>query len=139
MTKLVTQSLMSVCAILLLHSSLEHLSNPFRFLDGVMAYKLVPFSTARFIATSLPAVSLLTGIALMTTSMRLGGLAMTVLLGLMFVSVQTTALMRDLAISCGCFDPFRSEEVSLRSLVFPATLCLSAAVCFWLEMRHAKA
>ena len=58
MTKMMSHGLMSVCAILLLLSSLEHLSNPFRFLDGVMAYKLVSFSTARFIATTRPAVSL---------------------------------------------------------------------------------
>lgn len=136
MTRSFTFSLLSVCSVLLLLSSLEHLSNPFRFLDGVMAYKLISFRAARIVAAILPAISLVTGLSLLTKSLRMGGMFMTMVLGLVFAIVQGTALARDLTISCGCFDPFRSQEVSLSSLIFPIMLSLTALVALTLEIRH---
>jgi hypothetical protein len=66
------------------------------------------------------------GLALLSRSWRPGGVIVTALLGLLFTAVQSTALLRDLAISCGCFDPFRSEQVSLSSLLFPLTLLIAS-------------
>lgn len=130
--------LLSICAVLLLLSSLEHLSNPFRFLDGVMAYQLVSFPVAQGVSALLPAVSLVAGLSLLTATLRPGGLALTAVLGLLFTAVQTTALVRDLTISCGCFDPFRSETISVASLLFPVTLMCIAVGTLILEGRHAK-
>ena len=125
-----------VGVVLLLMSSLEHLTNPFRFLDGIMAYQLVSFSAAKWVAMILPGVALMAALSMCSQTLRPAALVITAFLGLLFLTVQSTAIVRDLTVSCGCFDPFRSETVSPKTLLFPASLCLSSILCFWLEQRQ---
>lgn len=135
MTRYSVVGIAQVASVLLLISSFEHLINPFRFLDGVMQYKLVGFKFARLVAAILPMVCLVAGLSVLFTATRRPGLLLVGLLGTVFMTVQTTALVRNLTIDCGCFDPFRSAEISWRSLLLPVALAVGGFVGFGLDKR----
>jgi len=84
-------------------ASIEKAANPASFTVSIDNYKLLPHAVAAVIATVLPWIELLCGLALVF-GVRTGGGALlsSMMLGVFTIAV-VSALLRGLDISCGCF------------------------------------
>ncbi len=78
-------------------------------------------------------LTLVVGTSVLVPSLRRSGLLLAGVLGVLFTSVQLTAVIRELNITCGCFDPFRSSEVSWGSVLLPLTLAIGSWCGFFME------
>jgi uncharacterized membrane protein YphA (DoxX/SURF4 family) len=84
-------------------ASVDKLAEPNIFATSIMNYKLVSLTTALVLATVLPWVELLCALALLFgISVRGSSLLVGVML-LVFTAAVSSALVRGLDISCGCF------------------------------------
>ena len=118
---------------LLLWSATEHLSNNQYFLVSVLRYNIVSGWIAEFLASVLPVFQLVLGVFL------IGGLNPKMATGVAFIvfaffaGVQFSAWARDLPISCGCFGPQSSEEISLITIGKVALLSVVMLGIFFAE------
>jgi putative oxidoreductase len=109
-----------------LWSAAAHLANPYYLLSTVYQYELTSASVGALVASVLPFLELLLAACLLSGACVRGTWLLSSLLLLLFVGVQTSALMRDLRISCGCFGPEISQPVSLTSVGFTSALAVLA-------------
>ena len=103
---------------ILLISAFPHWQNPYYFLGSVYGYKLVDPGIGQITAMALPVVQL--GLAFFLLTRTLLNAAHLVTLGLFFcfATVQTTAYLRGLDITCGCFGPGHESTIGPVSLSF---------------------
>lgn len=109
-------------------SSIPHLANPYFFLGSVYSYRLVGPGIAQLVAMLLPWLQLVVGMCLITNLLRGATHAIALPMLLIFVIVQTSAKLRGLDISCGCFGPRHETEVGYFTLTFVYALLLLALV-----------
>jgi hypothetical protein len=89
----------------LIFSAVPHLGNPYFFLGSVYAYQMLAPGLGQIIAIILPVMQLLVAVCLIgRVFLNAAHLAAFVMLTT-FVVVQSTAFLRGLNISCGCFGP----------------------------------
>jgi len=93
-----------------------HWANSYYFLGSVYAYQLVEPGVGQVVAMSFPIIQLVIALCLLTrTFLDASHLAtMGFLIG--FATVQTSAYMRGLYISCGCFGPGVDSTIGWFSL-----------------------
>ena len=106
---------------------------PGSFLEAVVEYRLVPFPVALVVASWLPWLEALVGLALLTRWHRGAGVV-AVILAVLFITAQTSVLARGLSVPCGCFGP-TTESVGPASLI-RSTLFLILA-CITIVSRDA--
>lgn len=88
----------------LLISGLGHLSNTHAFLDTVYRYQILPYSLVPLIASFLPALTVVVGVALVFGKMLRGSLWISAGLFSGFAGAQAVQLLSTGAsIECGCF------------------------------------
>lgn len=97
-----------VIGVTLLLSGVPHFGNPYYFLGSVYAYDLVNPGLGQLVAMVLPVLQLVLAVCLVTRLMRDGAHLIVLLMLVGFAALQTTAKLRGLDISCGCFGS--SEE-----------------------------
>jgi hypothetical protein len=103
-------------AAVLFWSSVEHLKNPFAFLTNVLRYRLVSGDVAAVVAMALPVVqAVLAGMLVFGAGLRTALLGTALLLS-GFSAVQTSALVRDLKIACGCFGAGNETPITWSSI-----------------------
>jgi len=111
---------------LFLWSATAHLANPYYFLSTVYQYELTSVPVGAFVASVLPFLEFLLAACLLSgTCTRATWLLSSTLL-LCFVGVQSSALARDLRISCGCFGPEESQPINWKSISFTGALAVLA-------------
>jgi uncharacterized membrane protein YphA (DoxX/SURF4 family) len=108
------------------------------FFEDVMNFHLVPWDVAMVVAVYLPWLELIVGVALLTPWLRLGALAITGTLTLVFLGARGSAWSRGLDISCGCFG--RENNATDFPVVITRDVALLAAVLFllWWEGRKLR-
>ncbi|MEQ8820008.1 MAG: MauE/DoxX family redox-associated membrane protein [Sumerlaeia bacterium] len=79
------------------------LQNPYLFLDDVIQYRLVGFGVALLIATILPVMEISLAAAIGTRFCLPFAAGLSSLLLTVFLVAQSSAVIRQLDISCGCF------------------------------------
>jgi uncharacterized membrane protein YphA (DoxX/SURF4 family) len=90
--------------IVFIVASLDKIEGPEAFADNIANYRIVPHSFIHIVAVTLPWLEIVVGSLLVLGIWIRAGAAITLGLLLAFVFAISQALLRDLDISCGCFD-----------------------------------
>jgi hypothetical protein len=93
-----------------------HWSNAYYFLGSVYAYKLVEPGIGQMVAMSMPVIQLALALCFLIRVFLDASHLATLFLLICFVTVQTSALVRGLDISCGCFGPGHDTTIGWFSL-----------------------
>lgn len=121
-------------ACLLLSSAIAHLSNPYRFLDAIHGYRLVPRLLAELLTALLPFMHLTIAMLLIAGFARRAAFRVGFMLFLLYAVAQTATLLRGLEVGCGCFGPAKSmAPIGPRTIalaVVGLTMCLLGG---WIE------
>ena len=89
--------------LMFLCAALPKIRQPYDFLASVYNYQLVGPTLGLVAAMMLPWIEVIIGICLLGGVLVPGALAISIALGAVFLIVTSSALYRDLSISCGCF------------------------------------
>lgn len=97
--------------LLFVFASIDKISDPSAFANAITNYKLISGSLSLFIATVLPWIELLSGLAILLGFWFHGAAMVLFILVSSFTLAVLTGLIRGLDISCGCFtlDPHVSK------------------------------
>ena len=93
-----------------------HWSNPYYFLGSVYAYKLVEPGVGQMVAMGLPVIQLALALCFLIRIFLDASHLATLFMLACFVAVQTSAYVRGLDISCGCFGPGNDSSIGWFSL-----------------------
>jgi uncharacterized membrane protein YphA (DoxX/SURF4 family) len=94
-------------------ASLDKLAHPAEFAKAIHHYRLAPYALLHPLALLLPAVELVAGVALVAGWQRRGAAVLCIGMLVVFMVAITTALVRGLDISCGCFNTDGGHGVGL--------------------------
>jgi uncharacterized membrane protein YphA (DoxX/SURF4 family) len=119
--------------ILFLYGGIEKVRHPFDFLTAVYGYQLVGPGVGLTIAGLLPWLEIVTGVSLICGLLLPGASGVAVLLCLVISVATTSALVRGLKISCGCFGGAGSTIDT--AVVLRALSLLGAATVLLLLVR----
>lgn len=124
-------ALVVICRLLLgavfIYASWEKLLDPGGFAQNIHYYRMVPYPLLHSFAVFLPVLEFVVGAALILGVQLRGAALLTLLMNLMFMVAITTALLRGLDISCGCFHTDGGHAVGVNLLIrdlFLALACL---------------
>ncbi len=107
------------CAIVLGYSAIIHLDNPLFFLGSVYAYDLFGSTMGVLIAAVVPGFQLTLALFLLfDVRFFRTGYILSALFFMTFCLLQTSAIIRQLDISCGCFGASEAK-ISWRSIAIP--------------------
>lgn len=109
-----------LCAVGILH-----VSNSWVFLEDILAYRLVPFEMARWLAVLLPLFQLTIGVNLVFGVWLSVSFAMAAAMCGLFLLAEFSAMARALEISCGCFGPL-SPTIGWQSTGLTAALLFAS-------------
>ena len=136
--------LLSICAnasrillgVIFLVSSLAKIRHPYMFLSQVFTFELTGPVLSEIVAGLLPWLELVLGLCLLANVLPLGGLLLSVLLSVLFVSVQASVIHRGLGISCGCFGSLtKSETITYTTLIRSGAMLLIAVAGYFSALR----
>lgn len=102
-----------VVGTVFIYASLDKLAHPQAFAETINHYRIVPYSLLHLSAHLLPVVEMVVGAALILGLWRRGAALVTALLTLVFMAAISSALVRNLDISCGCFNTDGGHSVGL--------------------------
>ncbi len=117
------------------YSALAKIDDPGEFAYSVSRYKMLPEFTVGLFSLTMPAVELLTGLAMLFTRWMREASLLVFGMMVMFIIALSQALFRGLEISCGCFGvpSVGGRQEILMALVRDVVLIVPAA---WLMFRQ---
>jgi uncharacterized membrane protein YphA (DoxX/SURF4 family) len=104
------------------------------FFQDVLNYHLTSWDVTMVIAVYLPWLEVITAVALLTP-LRLGALALTAAMTVVFLAALSSAWYRGLDISCGCFGREDNATDFPVAITRDAALLAAIAIAWWLETR----
>jgi hypothetical protein len=119
-----------IIGVTFLLAGVPHWENCYFFLGSVYSYSIVAPGLGQMVAAVLPLIQLVLSILLLLRFYSDAAHVVCLFLFAGFAFVQTTAFLRDLDISCGCFGPDHESIIGWKtlSLVY-GLLILSAGRC----------
>lgn len=96
-----------------IYASLDKLTHPQAFAETINNYHIVPFPLLHLSAHLLPVVELVVGVFLIAGLFQRGSALLAGTLTVIFMVAITSALIRNLDISCGCFNTDGGHSVGL--------------------------
>ena len=112
-----TTAIVLVCRLVVggifIYASMDKLLHPAAFAEVIHHYRIVPFSLLHLSAHLLPVVELVCGVALILGIWQRGAALLAGTLTVIFMAAITSALIRNLDISCGCFNTDGGHSVGL--------------------------
>ncbi len=106
------------------YASLDKLAHPQAFAEVIHNYRLVPYALLHPAALLLPMVEFVIGVTLILGLARRGAALISGLLLLVFMFGISSALLRGLDISCGCFNTDGGHAVGVSLLLRDLILLL---------------
>jgi putative oxidoreductase len=97
---------------------------------AIFQYKLVSWETSGVLATLVPMLEWCAAIGLVVPRLQLGGASLCIGLLLLFCGALTSALARNLDITCGCFGTTDGHTTALRRLI-EDVLLLGVCCILW--------
>ena len=107
-----------------IYASLDKLAHPQAFAEVIHHYRLAPYPLLHPSAHLLPVLEIVVGSALVVGLWRRGAALLAGGLTLIFMAAITSALIRNLDISCGCFNTDGGHAVGLDLLLRDGILLL---------------
>ena len=115
-------------------ASIDKLAHPGQFVEVIMGYEIVPWTTAVVIGIWLPWMELVVGtIMLIGIWVRAGALLFSGLT-VVFIAALTSALARGIDINCGCFSVSELTQARSVSSLWQEMVLLGG--CIWLWWGH---
>lgn len=115
--------------LVLLASGLGKALYPYQFLRSVEAYRLVNTHAAFYVALVLPSAELLIALCLLAGIARGGALLCAIGLGVLFVFVNASVMVRSMVVPCGCFGGgSNGETVGMWTLMRAIAVLLAAII-----------
>jgi len=96
-----------------IYASLDKLLHPAAFAEVIHHYRIVPYPLLHLSAHLLPVVEMVCGVALVLGIWQRGAALLAGTLTVIFMAAITAALIRNLDISCGCFNTDGGHGVGL--------------------------
>jgi uncharacterized membrane protein YphA (DoxX/SURF4 family) len=120
-----------------LMAALPKIQDPAAFAISVAAFRVIGPELSGWVALLLPWLELVIGLGILLPSIRRCSGALIGLLLLLFISLHTSAWVRGLDISCGCFGSETGEvDTDYRWLILRNVLLLAAAVLVFRQDRR---
>jgi putative oxidoreductase len=120
-----------VLAGVLLLSAFAHLLNPYFFMDSIFGYRITSTELTLATAVVLPFIQIGIGMTLLNSANLREGLILSLLLMLFFVILQSSAWIRGINTSCGCFGGSGSS-IGWKSMLFSGGCSLLSALGLYL-------
>ena len=117
-----------VVSYLLLLSAISHLNNPYRFLESIYEYRLLPRYGAEFVAVVLPFLHIAISLCLIAGHEPASTFAVGCCLFLLYAGAQVFTLVQGIEVDCGCFGGIVAAES--KSLVGSKSIGLAAFSAF---------
>ena len=117
-------------AAALFGSAFQHALQPYGHVHAIAGYQILPEWSLLTAAAFLPAFHVLLATLCLLPGGRGVGLSGAATLMLVYTIAQASALVRGLAIDCGCFGQ-SSAAIGAGSLVVPLVLAITAAAAAW--------
>jgi uncharacterized membrane protein YphA (DoxX/SURF4 family) len=117
-----------ILGVVFIYASLDKIQHPGEFAQAIYNYRMVPNAFINMMAIALPWLELICGI-LIIVGVFVRGSAM--LIGAMlavFIIALSSALMRGLDISCGCFTLEGGRSIAANTLVEDILLIICAGI-----------
>lgn len=115
------------------YASLDKLADPAGFAQAIYHYRMAPLALLHPFALLLPMAELVLGAALILGVARRGAALLAAALSVLFLAAISTALLRGLDISCGCFHTDGGHAVGLSLLIRDVLLLLACLPPLWLK------
>ena len=110
-------------------AALPKIQDPVVFANAVAAFRVINSDLSGWVALVLPWLELVLGIGILLPAIRRTSGALIGLLLLLFIALHTSAWVRGLDISCGCFGSESGEVATdYRWLILRNALLLSATI-----------
>jgi putative oxidoreductase len=113
-----------VLAGVFLYAGFMKFLDPAEFAHGIHSFRLTPFWLSAALAIYLPSLEILLALCLLTRKGYRGTIWLLTFLGSLFLFAITSAWVRGIDISCGCFGSSHSSNYSwllFRDVIFLAT------------------
>ena len=104
-------------AVIFVYASIDKIANPGAFAQNVYYYRFLPLFLLHPFALYLPTVETVAGIGLLLPWSRRGAALICSGMTLVFIVGVSWALLRNLDISCGCFNTGEGHKVGLDLLI----------------------
>ena len=95
--------LLWLVALIFIFAGAGKILNPAQFAVNIDNYRILPYFFVSLLAVVLPWLELLCGLFLISGKLKKGAALTLLLLSLIFLTAISSALIRELDISCGCF------------------------------------
>jgi putative oxidoreductase len=105
-----------------LYASWPKIMDPVQFAEMVAGYRLLPPELVGFVALILPWLELLAGVGMILGVLSLSSSCWIAFLSLLFLLAKSSAIVRGLDVSCGCFSLNGNSSIAWSDL--PANLAL---------------
>ncbi len=105
-----------ILGLVFIYASLDKLTHPAAFAQIIDHYHILPYSVLHLLALILPVVEFVVGGSLILGVGTRGAALLTALMTLVFMAGLTSAIIRNLDISCGCFNTDGGHGVGLSLL-----------------------
>ena len=110
-------------------AALPKIQDPVAFATSVNAFRVIDSGLSGWVALLLPWLELVIGLGILLPTIRRASGALIALLLLLFIALHTSAWMRGLDISCGCFGAETGESTTdYRWLILRNLLLLGATI-----------
>ncbi len=106
-----------ILGVVFIYASLEKIQNPEGFAEVIYNYRMVPESLINIMAIVLPWLELICGVLIIVGVFVRGSALLIGAMLAVFIVALSSAILRGLDISCGCFTLEGGRDIAGRTLV----------------------
>ncbi|MGD9402478.1 MAG: MauE/DoxX family redox-associated membrane protein [bacterium] len=117
-----------ILGVVFIYASLEKIQNPEGFAQAIYNYRMVPESLINIMAILLPWLELICGILVIVGVFVRGSALLIGAMLAVFIVALSSALLRGLDISCGCFTLEGGRGIAGKTLVEDILLMICVAI-----------
>ena len=136
-SKVIEICLSITLATVFIHAGVTKLIHPDEFIKDILSYQLLPYQIAFVSAYSLPPLEILAGLSFLKSSWRIASAWLVLLMTSVFIAAITSAWIRGLDISCGCFGPSDEPANYLEIFLRDILIITIAVLIIWLTKKNA--
>jgi len=136
---LVVRLISALIATVLFASAIGHFRHPYQFLEHVFQYRILPPILVPGFSALIPFVHIYIGCALFLQTFRRPALLFAFLLFSLYLLAQSSTLLREIEVACGCFMYDRlsgKNQIGFRSISMSAIFLGLSGVGFILSCQE---